>query len=129
MSDEEVAAFCEKLKSVDLVYLNLMETCPLTTNCRKYSRILESIGGGFRGDNHVRVQVLDLSYNILLGQAISQYVIPFVSELRICQHSCQSLLLQTTIPQQASMPHLDANLQLPGKKVVCIDPSFILIAD
>ena len=98
MPDEEVAAFCEKLKSVDLEYLNLVETCPSAPNCRKYSKILEAIGGGFRGDNHLRIKALDLSFNIFLGQTITQFVMPFVSELKICQRSCQSLLLQAMIP-------------------------------
>lgn len=70
-TDEEIAAFCEKLKTVDLHTLNLAEVCPTMHNCRKYDRILESIGGGFRGNNHLRVQVLDLSFNVLLGRTIS----------------------------------------------------------
>ena len=70
-TDEEIAAFCEKLKMVELHTLNLGEVCRTMHNCRKYNRILEAIGGGFRGNNYLRVEVLDLSFNILLGRTIS----------------------------------------------------------
>ena len=129
LTDEEIAAFCEKLKMVELHTLNLEEVCPTMHNCRKYDRILEAIGGGFRGDNRRRVSVLDLSFNILLGRTISTSVVPFVGELKLCQHSCNNILIKSKVKQEAALPNFQVNLQLEDKERVSIDPDFLEIVD
>ena len=89
LSLEETSAFAQKLINHNsLEFLGLRNTCPTVHNCSKYLKILNAIGSGFKGDNHLRIRKLDLTGNIVLCDAIANFVIPYVQELKMSQNEC-----------------------------------------
>ena len=96
ITDEEVSAFCEKLKAKEeaLKFFGIAGVCKGIINCRKYNRMLQAIGEGYKGHARLRVEKLDISYNILLGRTLTQYVLPFVKTLKMKMNHCEDILMK-----------------------------------
>jgi len=49
--------------------------------------MLQAIGCGYTGIDEIRIEKLDISYNILLGNTITQYVLPYVETAKMKMRS------------------------------------------
>lgn len=112
ITDNEVAALCCKITERDLKYFGIAGVCPGVANCRKYARILESIGNGFKGDNFMRVEKIDVSYNLFQGYTLTKFVLPYVKFAKMKARNCfNSFLVRVSRPNFRKIGEVDIEVE------------------